>query len=70
MLGFVGYTGALVVGVWVGNDDGRAMQRVTGGGLPAQIWHDFMARQKDRARADLPGMGSQEGDFLKWLFGG
>jgi len=29
-----------------------------------------MARQKDRARADLPGMGSQEGDFLKWLFGG
>jgi len=67
---FVGYTGALVVGVWVGNDDGRAMQRVTGGGLPAQIWHDFMARQKDRARADLPGMGSQEGDFLKWLFGG
>ena len=67
---FVGYTGALVVGVWVGNDDGRAMQRVTGGGLPAQIWHDFMTRQKDRARADLPGMGSQESDFLKWLFGG
>lgn len=39
---FVGYTGQMVVGVWVGNDDGRPMKRVTGGGLPAKLWHDFM----------------------------
>ncbi|GAB2503773.1 transglycosylase domain-containing protein [Lysobacter humi (ex Lee et al. 2017)] len=39
---FVGMAGDLVVGVWVGNDDGRPMKRVTGGGLPAQMWRDFM----------------------------
>ena len=40
---FVGLAGDLVVGVWVGNDDGTPMRRVTGGGLPAQIWRDFTA---------------------------
>lgn len=39
---FVGMAGDLVVGVWVGNDDGSPMRRVTGGGLPARIWRDFM----------------------------
>ena len=40
---FVGMAGPLVVGVWVGNDDGTPMKDVTGGGLPARIWRDFMA---------------------------
>jgi len=40
---FVGMAGDLVAGVWVGNDDNSPMDGVTGGGLPAQIWHDFMA---------------------------
>jgi penicillin-binding protein 1A len=39
---FIGYSGDRVVGVWVGNDDGRPMDGVTGGGLPAQIWRDIM----------------------------
>ncbi|ULR43082.1 PBP1A family penicillin-binding protein [Rhizobium sp. K102] len=39
---FVGFTDALVVGVWVGNDDDAPMKGVTGGGLPAHIWRDFM----------------------------
>jgi penicillin-binding protein 1A len=39
---FIGFAGNLVVGVWVGNDDGMPMKRVTGGGLPAQIWKQFM----------------------------
>ncbi len=39
---FVGYTADLVTGVWVGNDDGQPMARVTGGGLPARIWRRFM----------------------------
>ncbi|MGI9439954.1 MAG: transglycosylase domain-containing protein, partial [Parvibaculales bacterium] len=43
---FVGYSGALVAGVWVGNDDGRPMRKVTGGGMPAQIWRHFMVSQK------------------------
>lgn len=39
---FVGFTDALVVGVWVGNDDDAPMKGVTGGDLPAHIWRDFM----------------------------
>ena len=44
---FVGYSSELVAGVWVGNDDDSPMNHVTGGGLPARIWKDFMvdARQ-------------------------
>jgi len=39
---FIGFTGDLVAGVWVGNDDSSATNKVSGGSLPAQIWHDFM----------------------------
>ncbi len=39
---FIGYTPDLVAGVWIGNDDGRGMKGVTGGGLPAQVWRDVM----------------------------
>ncbi|MCC7166078.1 MAG: serine hydrolase, partial [Rhodospirillales bacterium] len=35
---FLGYTDQLVAGIWLGNDDGRPMKGVTGGGLPAQFW--------------------------------
>ncbi len=53
---FIGYTADLVVGVWVGNDDGTPMERVTGGGLPAIIWHDFMARTQSNVQISaLPG---------------
>jgi penicillin-binding protein 1A len=44
---FIGFTGALVAGVWVGHDDFRPMwlggQGVTGGSLPSQAWHAFMS---------------------------
>jgi penicillin-binding protein 1A len=40
---FMGITGALVAGVWVGYDDFRPMPGITGGSLPAQIWHNFMS---------------------------
>jgi penicillin-binding protein 1A len=39
---FIGFTPALVTGVWVGNDDDSPMNRVVGGGLPSQIWAAFM----------------------------
>ncbi|MCV0384379.1 MAG: transglycosylase domain-containing protein [Erythrobacter sp.] len=39
---FVGYANGLVVGVWVGNDDNSPLAGVSGGGLPARIWRDFM----------------------------
>ncbi len=40
---FVGFAGDLVVGVWIGNDDGTPLRGINGGGLPARIWRDFMA---------------------------
>jgi penicillin-binding protein 1A len=53
---FVGFTAHLVAGVWVGNDDGRAMNGVMGGGLPAQLWHDVMLfAHAGLAPAPLPG---------------
>jgi penicillin-binding protein 1A len=39
---FVGFTTDYVSAVWVGNDDNTAMRGVTGGTLPAIIWHDTM----------------------------
>jgi penicillin-binding protein 1A len=39
---FVGFSGGLVTGVWVGNDDDSPMNRVSGGSMPAAIWRDFM----------------------------
>ncbi len=39
---FVGFAGDLVVGVWVGNDNNSPLKGVTGGGVPARIWRDFM----------------------------
>lgn len=39
---FIGYTPDYATSVWVGNDDNSPMKRVTGGAMPAQIWHDVM----------------------------
>jgi penicillin-binding protein 1A len=39
---FVGFTTDYVTSVWVGNDDSSPMKGVTGGSLPAQIWHEVM----------------------------
>jgi len=39
---FVGFTGNFVGAVWMGNDDYTQTKTLTGGILPAQIWHDFM----------------------------
>ncbi len=40
---FVGYTGNFVGAVWMGNDDFSPTKRMTGGTLPATVWHDIMA---------------------------
>jgi len=39
---FIGYAPDIVTGVWVGSDDNSAMDKVTGGTIPAQVFHDFM----------------------------
>jgi penicillin-binding protein 1A len=41
---FVGFTADYVTGVWMGNDDNSKLTGVTGGGLPAEIWHEVMVR--------------------------
>jgi penicillin-binding protein 1A len=62
---FIGFNDALVVGVWVGNDDRAPMDRVTGGSLPAAIWKRFMTeapalmnRDTQRPSADIPADAS------------
>ncbi len=62
---FVGYAGGLVTGVWIGNDDNSPLAGVSGGGLPARAWRDFMrvalgeaaapARPKPRKSPDPQG---------------
>jgi penicillin-binding protein 1A len=44
---FVGFTADYVVGVWMGYDDNKPLTGVTGGGLPAEIWHEVMVRVED-----------------------
>jgi penicillin-binding protein 1A len=39
---FIGYTPELVTGVWVGNDNNSKTKGVTGGGLPARMWREYM----------------------------
>ena len=56
---FVGYTAHYVGGVWVGNDDGSKMRNVTGGTLPAHIWHDIMVyAHEGKQPLALPGTRS------------
>jgi len=54
---FVGYTGHLVTGVWIGNDDASPTKKVTGGGLPVDVWSRFMrVAHQGVAVAALPGL--------------
>jgi penicillin-binding protein 1A len=53
---FIGFTGGFTAAVWTGRDDNTPMNRVTGGGPPAEIWHDFMAASLPRLNVQpIPG---------------
>jgi len=53
---FIGYTAYYVGGVWIGNDDGSPMRNVTGGMLPAMLWHDIMLyAHQNKPPLALPG---------------
>jgi len=41
---FIGFSADYVAGVWMGYDDNTPLSGVTGGGLPAEIWREVMAR--------------------------
>ena len=52
---FIGFTAEYVTGVWMGYDDNTPLVGVTGGGLPAEIWHEVMLRIVDgQSPVDLP----------------
>ena len=57
---FVGYTPDLIAGVWMGNDNGRPMNSVTGGTLPARLWRDFMTQALRNAAAKPLPTGTVE----------
>jgi penicillin-binding protein 1A len=54
---FMGFTGDYTTGVWLGNDDNSPMLKITGGSLPAALWHDYMME----AEAGLPERGLLSG---------
>jgi len=52
---FIGFTADYVAGVWMGYDDNTPLEGVTGGGLPAEIWHEVMVRVNEGLPVtDLP----------------
>ncbi len=60
---FVGYTPYLVTGVWMGNDDNSPTKKVTGGSLPALVWHDVMQQAHEGLpELALPGTASEPED--------
>jgi penicillin-binding protein 1A len=67
---FMGFTPDLVTGTWVGNDNNEPMNKVTGGKLPAQIWHHFMsAALAGSPPKDIPTEGRFVSQGLPWLTG-
>lgn len=57
---FIGYTGQLVAGVWLGNDDSSPTEKASGGTLPVEIWSRFMkAAHQNLPQAELPGIGQR-----------
>ena len=55
---FIGYTGNFTCAVWFGNDDYSPTNRMTGGSLPAQTWHDIMvAAHQGVEIKELAGVG-------------
>ncbi|MBK5925232.1 glycosyl transferase [Rhodovulum sulfidophilum] len=44
---FIGFSADYVAGVWMGYDDNTPLRGVTGGGLPAEIWHETMQRAQE-----------------------
>ena len=61
---FVGYTSNLTTGVWFGNDDGKSMKKVTGGGLPAKAFSQFMiAAHNGLAPSPLFGTANGGGEL-------
>ncbi len=56
---FMGYTGNLVAGIWMGNDDYTPTRHMTGGSLPALTWQKVMAyAHQGIDLKPIPGLGN------------
>ncbi|TXN61471.1 transglycosylase domain-containing protein [Methylobacterium sp. WL6] len=54
---FIGYSGSLVTGIWLGNDDGEPTKKASGGNLPVEIWKTYMSvALKGQTPVPLPGL--------------
>lgn len=54
---FMGYTGKYITGIWMGNDNFKPTNRVTGGSLPAQTWKAYnVAAHTDFNIPAIPGL--------------
>ena len=57
---FMGFSADYVAGVWMGNDDHSPMKKITGGSLPAQLWHNVMlAAHQGLPARPLPGQSPE-----------
>lgn len=53
---FIGYTAHYTAGIWVGNDNGKPMNKVAGGSLPARLWREVMTlAHEGKDAVPLPG---------------
>ncbi|KRA47697.1 transglycosylase domain-containing protein [Devosia sp. Root635] len=60
---FIGYTSAMVTGVWLGNDN-DTKTTLSGGNVPAAIWSQFMTKaHAGKSIAPIPG-GSYDGQLV------
>jgi penicillin-binding protein 1A len=60
---FIGFTSQLVTGVWLGNDDNTPTKRITGGGLPVEVWSQFMrAAHRGKPPSPLPYLPPPAGE--------
>lgn len=64
---FIGYAGELVVGVWLGTDEGASDKTLSGGDAAAKVWQAFMLRaiaadKLAMPRAPVGGGGAAAGD--------
>lgn len=39
---FIGFANDYTIGIWMGRDDDKTMKNVTGGSLPAKLWHNIV----------------------------
>ncbi|MEJ1157446.1 transglycosylase domain-containing protein [Prosthecomicrobium sp. N25] len=53
---FIGYTGMLTTGVWLGNDDGSPTNKATGGSIAATVWQRYMVEaHRGKPVVEIPG---------------